>query len=62
VALFLLVVHLEDWARGLALLVEFKTSQVSFNNVSSMSKVCELRSENFHANNEKNLEKNDGES
>ena len=28
-ALFLLVVHLEDWARGLALLVEFKTSQVN---------------------------------
>lgn len=28
VALFLLVVHLDDWARGLAILVDFKTDQV----------------------------------
>ena len=35
VALFLFVVHLDDWARGLAILVEFKTSQVSSNHAVS---------------------------
>ncbi|XP_028392282.1 sodium- and chloride-dependent transporter XTRP3A-like isoform X1 [Dendronephthya gigantea] len=29
VALFLLVVHLEDWARGLAILVDFKMDQIN---------------------------------